>query len=90
MSVLEEEFGYGLRPYLDPIVHCFAAALHKYQTRSLIVLYDTIGTLADSAGLCLAQRNLLAVLMPPLMERWNQVRACVYICLGKGGRAGHM
>lgn len=73
MSVLEEEFGYGLRPYLDPIVRCFAAALHKYQTRSLIVLYDTIGTLADSAGLCLAQHNLLAVLMPPLMERWNRV-----------------
>ncbi|CAN0480518.1 unnamed protein product, partial [Hapterophycus canaliculatus] len=51
----------------------FAAALAKYQTRSLIVLYDTIGTLADNAGTCLAQPALLAVLMPPLMQRWNQV-----------------
>lgn len=54
---------------------CFAAALTKYQTRSLIVLYDTIGTLADNAGGLLAQPDLLAVLMPPLMQRWNQVRS---------------
>lgn len=53
---------------------CFAAALAKYQTRSLIVLYDTIGTLADNAGRCLAQPALLGILMPPLMQRWNQVR----------------
>lgn len=53
---------------------CFAAALTKYQTRSLIVLYDTIGTFADNAGGLLAQPDLLAVLMPPLMQRWNQVR----------------
>eukprot|EP00903_Cladosiphon_okamuranus_P010633 g10055.t1 len=73
MSVMEEEFGYGMQAYLDPIVRCFAAALAKYQTRSLIVLYDTIGTLADNAGGLLAQPELLAVLMPPLMQRWNQV-----------------
>ncbi|CAM9750697.1 unnamed protein product, partial [Scytosiphon promiscuus] len=73
MSVMEEEVGYGLQGYLDPILRCFAAALAKYQTRSLIVLYDTIGTLADNAGACLAQPALLAVLMPPLMQRWNQV-----------------
>ena len=74
MSVLEEEVGYGLQQFLDPVVHCFASALIKYQTRSLIVLYDTVGTLADSVGSCLAQNNLLVVLMPPLMERWNRVR----------------
>lgn len=54
---------------------CFEAALNKYQTRSLIVLYDTIGTLADNVGQCLAQPGLLAILMPPLMQRWNQVCA---------------
>ncbi|CAB1119753.1 unnamed protein product [Ectocarpus sp. CCAP 1310/34] len=73
LSVMEEEVGYRLQVYLDPIVRCFAAALAKYQTRSLIVLYDTIGTLADNAGNCLAQPALMTVLMPPLMQRWNQV-----------------
>lgn len=53
---------------------CFAAALNKYQTRSLIVLYDTVGTLADNTGSCLAQPEVLSVLMPPLMQRWNQVK----------------
>lgn len=62
---------------------CFAAALAKYQTRSLIVLYDTIGTLADNAGSCLAQPELLSVLMPPLMQRWNQVNnlGCAVVCV---------
>ncbi|CAN0328462.1 unnamed protein product, partial [Laminaria digitata] len=61
-------------PPPDPsCLRCFASALAKFQTRSLIVLYDTVGTLADNAGPCLAQPALLALLMPPLMQRWNQV-----------------
>ncbi|CAM9475745.1 unnamed protein product, partial [Sphacelaria rigidula] len=73
LSVLEEEVGWHLNPHLEHLVRCFAAALAKYQTRSLIVLYDTVGTLADNTGRCLAQPGLLSILMPPLMQRWNQV-----------------
>lgn len=49
------------------------------------MLYDTIGTLADNAGQCLAQPGLLALLMPPLMQRWNQVSAFFFVfCLSVG------
>ncbi|CAM9531117.1 unnamed protein product, partial [Choristocarpus tenellus] len=73
LSTVEEEVGYGLQPYLEPLLSCFAAALAKHQVRSVIVLYDTVGTLADSVGERLACSALVSTLMPPLMNRFNQV-----------------
>jgi hypothetical protein len=37
-------------PYVDALFDSFSQALLKYQTRSLLVLLDTIGTIADFIG----------------------------------------
>ena len=36
-------------------------------------MYDAVGTLADSVCEALNQPELIEVLMPPLLNRWNQI-----------------
>jgi transportin-1 len=68
---LEEEALEELAPYLVPILHNLMFAFGKYQARNLLILYDAIGTLADSVGSYLNNPELIAVFMPPLIMKWN-------------------
>lgn len=70
-ATLEEEAGEELEPYLDPILHGLVRAFHKYQQKNLLILYDALGTLADAVGNGLAKPELLNILMPPLIDRWQ-------------------
>lgn len=69
-ATLEEEAGDTLEPYLGPILQSLVTAFNKYQQRNLLILYDAIGTLADSVGSALSKQEHLQVLIPPLMEKW--------------------
>lgn len=44
---------------------------HRSQKKNLLILYDAIGTLAESVGQALNQPTLIQILMPPIIERWN-------------------
>ena len=44
-------------------------AFQKYQAKNLLILYDAIGTLADSVGRALNQPEHVNTLMPPLVEK---------------------
>ena len=70
-ATVEEEAGSALVPYLGPIIHNLMFAFSKYQAKNLIILYDAIGTLADAVGAALCKPELVQVLMPPLIGRWN-------------------
>lgn len=48
-------------------------AFQKYQAKNLLILYDAIGTLADAVGSALNRKEVLDVLMPPLVERWGRL-----------------
>lgn len=39
-----------LVPYLGDILHVLVTAFGRYQAKNLLMLYDAIGTLADSVG----------------------------------------
>ena len=67
-ATLEEEAGPRLLPYLPHILPYMGEAMDRYQTRSLIVLFDTLGTLADSVKADLAKPEHTAVFMPKV--RW--------------------
>ena len=43
------------------------------KNKNLLILYDAVGTLADSVQEALNQPELIEVLMPPLVNRWNQI-----------------
>lgn len=49
-ATLEEEACAELVPYLGDILKVLMTAFRRYQTKNLIMLYDAIGTLADSVG----------------------------------------
>lgn len=70
-ATLEEEAGQELVPFLDPILRNLTFAFSKYQQKNLLILYDALGTLADSVGSALGQEQFLGILMPPLFERWQ-------------------
>ncbi|KAI9484057.1 MAG: armadillo-type protein [Benjaminiella poitrasii] len=73
-STLEEKASkQELAPYLTIILNHLSRALRLYKNRNLRLLYDTIGTLAESVGSCLNEPALIAVLMPPLISKWNKL-----------------
>ena len=72
-ATMEEEAQLELVPYLSTILRCLMTAYDKYQARNLLILYDAIGTLADSVGDELNNNELVGILMPPLIMRWNNL-----------------
>lgn len=68
---LEEEAREELVPYLPIILQNLMFAFGKYQAKNLLILYDAIGTLADSVGESLNDPELIGMLLPPLINKWN-------------------
>uniref|UniRef100_A0AAR2IY76 Transportin-1 n=1 Tax=Pygocentrus nattereri TaxID=42514 RepID=A0AAR2IY76_PYGNA len=73
-ATLEEEACTELVPYLAYILDTLVFAFSKYQHKNLLILYDAIGTLADSVGLHLNKPEYIQMLMPPLIQKWNQLK----------------
>ena len=48
--------------------------LFPLQHKNLLILYDAIGTLADSVGHHLNKVEYINMLMPPLIQKWNQLK----------------
>ena len=73
-ATLEEEAGHELVPYLGPVLDTLVTAFRKYQAKNLLILYDAVGTLADSVGNQLNRPEYIEKLMPPLIDKWNALR----------------
>ena len=73
-ATLEEEACTELVPYLGFILETLVFAFNKYQHKNLLILYDAIGTLADSVGHHLNKQEYVSMLMPPLIEKWNVLK----------------
>jgi len=72
-ATLEEETRENLVPYLDGILGNLMFAFKKYQAKNLLILYDAIATLADSVGAVLNNPTYISILMPPLIQKWNEI-----------------
>ncbi|XP_078740754.1 transportin-1-like, partial [Lampetra fluviatilis] len=73
-ATLEEEACTELVPYLGFILDTLVFAFSKYQHKNLLILYDAIGTLADSVGHHLNKPEFIQMLMPPLIQKWNVLK----------------
>ncbi|KAK9497607.1 hypothetical protein O3M35_004303 [Rhynocoris fuscipes] len=73
-ATLEEEACTELVPYLGYILETLVYAFSKYQHKNLLILYDAIGTLADSVGHHLNKPDYINLLMPPLIHKWNVLK----------------
>ncbi|KAI9127995.1 hypothetical protein K1719_000988 [Acacia pycnantha] len=72
-ATLEEEAAEELAPHLEIILKHLMTAFGKYQRRNLRILYDAIGTLAEAVGRQMNKPVYLDILMPPLIEKWQQL-----------------
>ncbi|KAI7864176.1 armadillo-type protein [Spinellus fusiger] len=70
-ATMEEEATVELIPYLEPILIHLTTAFCLYQHKNLLILYDALGTLAESVGNALNQPQCLSLMMPPLIAKWN-------------------
>ena len=73
-ATLEEEACTELVPYLSYILETLVFAFEKYQHKNLLILYDAIGTLAESVGHHLNKPEYINMLMPPLIKKWNYLK----------------
>ena len=73
-ATIEEEACIELVPFLYDIIQTLVFAFSKYQHKNLLILYDAIGTLAESVGPYLNNQDYIGMFMPPLIERWNSLR----------------
>lgn len=72
-ATLEEEAGRSLEPFLEPVLKTLVLAFDKYQQKNLLILYDALGTLADSVGSALNQPEFVNIVMPPLIAKWQSL-----------------
>jgi transportin-1 len=70
---LEEKANKQLIAYCPIIVRQFVQCFAKYKDRNMFILYDCVQTLAEHVGPALAQEDLVSILMPALIQRWNKV-----------------
>jgi hypothetical protein len=73
IATIEESAGRQIIPFLPALLQCFGQALQMYQPRNLVIVYDACGTLADQVGWELNKPEHLALLMPPLMAKWESI-----------------
>ncbi|KAL4880958.1 armadillo-type protein [Aspergillus karnatakaensis] len=70
---LEEKSDANLIPYCEPILRQFVLCFGKYKDRNMYILYDCVQTLAECVMGELAKPELVDILMPALIERYNNV-----------------
>jgi transportin-1 len=73
-ATFEEDAGMELVPYLEPVLHNLVHAFDKYQHKNMLILYDAVGTLADSVGTALSNPRYVEILIPPLTKRWSKLK----------------
>jgi len=72
-GVLMEAAGDLMAPYLEPVFQALAWALARYKGRSLVILFDTLGIMADFVGPTIAEKNLPGIYIPPLLHMWDRL-----------------
>ncbi|KAI9663217.1 MAG: hypothetical protein M1821_008265 [Bathelium mastoideum] len=70
---LEEKAQNQLVEYCQVIVQQFVQCFGKYKDRNMFILYDCVQTLAEHVGPTLAKPELVNMLMPALIGRWQKV-----------------
>ncbi|EFA85888.1 transportin [Heterostelium album PN500] len=72
-ATIEEDSDAHLKPFLPDILATFVKAFHKYQAKNLLILYDAISTLAKVVGKDLNKPEYINILLPPLLEKFNNI-----------------
>ena len=70
---LEEKAAKELTPYCLPILQQFVQCFQRYKDKNMFILYDCVQTFAEQVGPSLRLQDLLELLMPAMINRWNKI-----------------
>ncbi|QIX01249.1 hypothetical protein AMS68_006766 [Peltaster fructicola] len=73
-ATVEEAANKHLEPYCQVIVQQFVQCFERYKDRNMFILYDCVQTLAEHNSPALAKPELVQLLMPALIARWQKVQ----------------
>lgn len=68
LGVLMETAGDLMAPYLEHVYPVLVSAMSRYQGRSLIIVFDTLGIMADFCGPVIGERDLPKLYVPPMLQ----------------------
>jgi transportin-1 len=71
LGVLMETAGDLMAPYLEHIYPALVSAMSRYQGRSLIIIFDTLGIMADFCGPAIGERDLPKIYVPAMLHVLN-------------------
>jgi hypothetical protein len=71
LGVLVEASGDLLSPYLEHIYPALVEAMSRFQGRSLIILFDTLGIMADFCGPAVGEHDLPKIYIPRMLHLLN-------------------
>lgn len=72
-GVVIEAAGELMTPYLDPVLRGLVGTFPRYQTKSLLLVLDTIGIIADYVGSVIGEGSLPSIYIPALMHLWDSL-----------------
>jgi transportin-1 len=70
-GVVIEAAGDLMIPYLEPVLSGLNVALQRFQGRSLLILFDVLGIIADFVGPAIGEANLTGLFVPTLLKMWD-------------------
>eukprot|EP00536_Pseudo-nitzschia_multiseries_P002126 jgi/Psemu1/182794/e_gw1.28.148.1 len=73
LGELVETAGDFMAPYLHEIFPVLAAAMSRYQGRSLVIIFDTLGIVAEYCGPEIGENNLPNMYVPHLLRIWSEI-----------------
>mmetsp|Transcript_38685 Transcript_38685/g.93533 ORF Transcript_38685/g.93533 Transcript_38685/m.93533 type:complete len:1003 (+) Transcript_38685:66-3074(+) len=73
LGVVIETSGDLLLPYLEHICPPLVSAMSRYQGRSLVIIFDTLGIMADSCGPAIGEHELPAMYVPTMLHVLNTI-----------------
>lgn len=71
LGELMENAGDLMAPYLQEIYPALVSAMSRYQGRSLVIIFDTLGIMAEFCGPVTGEHDLPRMYVPPLLAIWN-------------------
>mmetsp|Transcript_11146 Transcript_11146/g.12720 ORF Transcript_11146/g.12720 Transcript_11146/m.12720 type:complete len:1016 (+) Transcript_11146:66-3113(+) len=73
LGELIETAGDLMAPYLQEVYLALVSAIPRYQGRSLVLIFDTLGIMAEYCGPAIGENDLPTIYVPPLLALWNDI-----------------
>lgn len=72
-GVVIETAGDLMVPYLEPVLQGLVSALNRFKGRSLLIVFDTFGIIADFVGAAIGEGSLPNIYIPGLLQMFDAI-----------------